>query len=274
MKRQKTIGLKPSVDELLDELDAALASFGVAASPASASASRASARRRRRFGLLAVVSLLGVGAGRDVDALGALVVGEVEDRRGGRARRPPRRSACRPSLARLRSVAAAAAGLEASARRSAERRPPADALAVRASPARSRDRLARVGEHLRRRASRYSGDERRRSPRASRASGTACRVEVVLDVAAAALDEVAREAAALARSCSSLERSSGRSPNVGSRKPSERAEGVLVAQCGVAVTRIRWRLGVARRASRRAGSAGGGRRGRRSRRRRCGPRRR
>ena len=119
MKRQKTIGLKPSRDELLDDRRCAFASFAslvarervglarqVAAGGArSARSARRRPRRRRRRATTSTPSALSSSLGRG--------------RCGGRSRRPPRRVAASAVPARLAQGRGAAAGLEASARRSA-----------------------------------------------------------------------------------------------------------------------------------------------------------
>ena len=126
-----------------------------------------------------------------------------------------------------------------------------------------RDRLAGVGED-RSKSARYSARELVGLPRVLARSGNGVSAPGSADVGAAALHEVLREALGGRGGCSSPDRSSGRSREA--RVEEARAASgrrPRCRECGVAVTRSRWRSG-RRRALRRAGERWCGRRGRRS----------
>ena len=93
------------------------------------------------------VGVGGIGARGGVETLGAFRPRRGRARCAGRSRRHLRRVCARPTAARLRSVAAAAAGLEAIERKQRQRRPPAHALAVANAALVVLHRLARKGEH-------------------------------------------------------------------------------------------------------------------------------
>ena len=183
------------VEQLLDELDRPAAASGRRRRRAPRR-SRASALRRRRFGSSGSSSCLGVGARGDVDALGDLVVDQVEDV-----------AAPISSASSTVAVSAVGRGCAASRRRqpgstrasAAARAPPTSARAGGAAPARPGRRRSRARTRGPARRALGTPASGRTSPRVPRASGKRRVAEVVLDVAAAALDEVPGEPAALAR---------------------------------------------------------------------------
>ena len=210
----------------------------------SASASLARSRRRRRVDVvLGRRVILGVGlrAGHDVGAFGALVLDQVEDgappelldlvrRHGvGERRAVPQRLHGRLRARRYRA-------------QEGQGCPPADPLALGGLP-RDLDRLARVGEDaleqlpVRRRqvVGRVDRLLARRERRLS--------VEIGPDVGATALDEVPCQLGALlfVRAPVAKDRNSGL------RKESSSPNASSLPECGVAVTRSRWRSCLAAR---------------------------
>ena len=142
---------------------------------------------------------------------------------------PERRGRSRRARAR---ATAGARGPTTSARAAGRRRP--------GGRGRSRGRSRALG-----RRARGTPGAACTSPPSPRASGRACPVEVVLDVGAAALHEVCRRAVAGGARSARPARSSGRSPNAGSRSARSERKASSLPLCGVAVTRIRWRSGLA-----------------------------
>ena len=199
----------------------------------------------------------------------------VSSRRSRTVRRPRSSASSTVSVssvaARVRSVAAAAAGLEARARSKARGRPPLDALPV-ARFAGFADSLARVFQHSRKETPvivvqlvAFFGLFAIRK----RSFG----LEKVADVCAAPLYQMRGQARGAEFSFAFPVRSSGRLTKSGSSRPRSDRKDCSLPEWGVAVTRMMWRpLSGRGQAQKRVDGAGAARRGLHRCRRRCGPR--